>query len=56
MVVLGLAAAVLLVLSFLVEVPWAQLLLSALAVACSVLALVVLANRRQDPNGPPGQH
>ena len=50
------AAAVLLLLSVLVQPPWLQLLLTVLAIGAGVLAAVVLVQRRQDPNGPPGQH
>ena len=50
------AAAVLLLLSVLVQPPWLQLLLTVLAIAAGVLAALVLVRLSQDPNGPRGQH
>jgi hypothetical protein len=51
-----LAAVGFLLLSLIVAPSSLQLLLSVLAVASAVLFALVLTARRQDPNGPPGQH
>lgn len=50
------AAVVLLLMSSIDEPAWLGWLAGALAAVAGVVFVVVWAARRQDPNGPPGQH